>query len=156
MAVQVLEFLGGNTKNRPNEDCVMHVSSRVFAVGDGITRFVLGANEYPNPSIASSASTTFCRIATRCANSLIEQGQEVLFGDKIKEIVKIGFKEANSCIQEFNALHGITRETTDYLKNDFAGCVGVLGILMGSTLYYGYIGDCGLLIYNSKSFCRNL
>jgi len=139
--VRVLEFLQDNTKNKPNEDSLF--ASReggLFAVADGVTRFVPQGKEYPNPSPASTVSEIFClEAATQLTTARSEKMIREVFGN------------ANELICRFNEGNGITKETTDYLENDFAGCVGVLGALTGNTLYYGYIGDCGLLVCDSST-----
>lgn len=154
MGVRVLKFLADNTKGRPNEDYLrvrVDCGGHVCVVGDGITRFVAAGKEYPNPSYAATAAKIFCDIASFSA---VEGMRENLRGEGDVCAAAIGraFMLANEDIAKFNQTLGITKETTDYLENDFYGCVGALGILTGSTLRYGYIGDCGLLIYDSKSF----
>lgn len=149
MAVQVLEFLEDNTKGKPNEDFLYSLSDRVFAVADGLTRFVSQGKDYPNPSPAGAAAEFFSEVAAMSIEGLIRLGQ--LTADRTEEAIREAFSDANTAIRRLNESNSITKETTDYLENDFASCVGALGMLVKSTLYHGYIGDCGLLVYDSKS-----
>lgn len=148
MAVRILEFLAANTKGKPNEDFLYHQFDRVFAIADGVTRFVARGKKYPNPSSARMASKIFCTAVPVFIENAIESGRFTV--DKAEEAITIAFEGANAHIQALNISVGITKETTDYLENDFASCVGVLGVLMGSTLHYGYIGDCGLMVFDKN------
>lgn len=142
MQVRVLEFLADNTKGKPNEDSLLYSPAlKLFAVADGATRFVPEGKEYPaDPSPAKVVSSIFCNQVTSFTESRISEGT-------IREV----FRDVNDIIRLVNEKRGITKETTDYLENDFVGCVAVMGGLVGNTLHYGYIGDCGLLVYDSST-----
>ncbi len=136
--VKVVTFLQDNTKNKPNEDSLLASKGRgLFSVADGVTRFVPEGKEYPSPSPASAVSDIFC-LHTATLNTTARS----------EDVIREAFRGVNELIGRLNEAKGITKETTDYLENDFYSCVGVLGMLAGNTLRYGYIGDCGLLVFD--------
>lgn len=149
--IRVLQFLQDNTKNKPNEDFLL-VSrpSQVFAVADGSTRSVEQGGEYPVPSPASIASRIFCLSAElsilSSAKKSLDQGSSFNEAD-----IMPAFREANSEIAALNERLGIIPKL-DYFENDLAGCVAVLGVLDTVSgpplLRFGYIGDCGLLVFD--------
>lgn len=148
--VNVLSFLEKNTKGRPTEDCLyVSKSKRVFAVADGISRSVEEGREYPSPSPASLASRLFCIDASSHVLNILTRAKEL--GE---EDIVAAFREATSGIRRVNEELGLTAKL-DYFENDFAGCVAVLGVLdlvqSGSPmLLYGYIGDCGLVVFDKN------
>jgi len=151
--LRVIQFLQDNTKNKPNED-FLHVSrsSQIFTVADGISRSVEKGGEYPVPSPASLASKEFClsawlSIRTRSSvKKSLDQGSSLSEAD-----IMSAFHKANLDIAELNESLGITPKL-DYFENDLAGCVAVLGVLdtvsSPPLLRFGYIGDCGLLVFD--------
>lgn len=149
--IRVLQFLQDNTKNKPNED-FLHVSgsSQVFTVADGITRSVEQGREYPTPSPASLASKAFCLSAELSMRKSVKRSLDQ--GSSLNETdILSAFRKANSEIAELNETLGIIPKL-DYFENDLAGCVAVLGVLdtvcSPPILRFGYIGDCGLLVFN--------
>lgn len=138
MEVRVLKYLDSNKKGKPNEDFLIH-KPHIYAVGDGCTLFVPHGKDYPTLSPARAAAEIFC---VEVANFLGSSPSSI----------REAFRRANKAIRWFNISRGITKETTDYLENDFAGCVGALGVLLDNTLAYGYIGDCGLMIFDESLF----
>jgi len=146
--VRVLEFLQDNTKNKPNEDalCVSE-SKAVFAVADGVTQFVEKGGTYPELPTAAVVARAFCFDAVGSMSKSIEEVLNESRAIYAREIIS-AFRVANSKIAGFNGGLG-----ADYFENDLAGCVGVLGVLDGAEsgspiLHYGYIGDCGLFVFD--------
>ncbi len=140
MAIRVLAFKRANTKGKPNEDALLALRDRGrFAVADGVTRFLPEGHQYPDPSPASGVAAIFCGYAVRCMQGVRPETE-----------IRKAFRDANVWIRRFNDENGITKETTDYLEKDFACCVGILGVLAGNRLHYGYIGDCGLMVFNQS------
>lgn len=145
MGIRVLEHLVQNTKGKPNED-FLHISEGInaYAVSDGCTLFVPHGKEYPTPSPARTAAEIFCKTSVEFLEHTLPL---VDF-----RCMRKAFRVANREIRKFNEEQGISMEkgTLDYLEHDFAGCVGVLGALKGNTLRYGYIGDCGLMVFDKN------
>jgi serine/threonine protein phosphatase PrpC len=151
-SVRALDFLQSNTKNKPNEDAVaVSDSKEAFVVADGVTRSVGDGKPYPSPSPAGMVSSFFCQKALWKALWNPKDASLPLLYEprrlRSEEDIFSAFSEANLGIAELNRQLGFS-ENTDYFENDLAGCVAVLGVLSGSTLHYGYIGDCGLLVFD--------
>lgn len=49
-----------------------------------------------------------------------------------------------------NKNEGIT-EKLDYLVYDYFDTVGIVGFILRNILYYGYVGDCGLAIFDKDN-----
>lgn len=153
MASLIFAFTKHNPKythfNHPEEDSFDYLIEKdkiIVAVADGITRDPIGIKDfpenpdketikklmesYPKPSPAKKAADTFCKTFLKSKNS-----------EKILEI----FKEGNNQIKKINQNLNV-----DYLENDFAACVASGGIIKNNKLYYGFITDCGVCVYNSK------
>ncbi|MDO8460431.1 MAG: hypothetical protein Q7S74_04940 [Nanoarchaeota archaeon] len=135
--------------NHPEEDSFRYLFGKdkmVVVVADGVARDPIGVSEfpdnsdkeamsklmesYPRPSPAKKASDTFC-------NTFIKYDKKLVILDI--------FKECNNQIKKLNK--GLV---VDYLENDFAACVASGGIVESNILYYGFIGDCGVCVYDEK------
>ena len=132
-------FTEKNThEGKPNEDCFAVSSGGCYVVADGATRSRKKNGEYPELS-ARLAADAFCESALSAYHS--------------DNSIPSAFYRANCAIKEVNRENRITYETTDYLQNDFLACVGALGMLTGKfpyELHYGFIGDCGILVYDKE------
>lgn len=157
--MEILAFTKSNPKNKirnlPEEDSFKHYLNDkiLISVADGITRDPLGVKilednlfnkigtcaTYLRPSPAKKASNLFCK-------SFIEYLKKKKIGDNS---IKKSFEYINKKIYELNK--GIK---IDYLKNDFGACVGVGVIIKNNRLYYGYITDCGLAVFDRKGKLR--
>lgn len=120
----------------------------VVAVADGITRDPLNVSvlpnlktkeglikfleSYPKPSPARKAAEIFC-------NTFVE----FFKSPKATLDIKKYFEKSNEKISELNK--GID---VDYLKNDFYACVGCGGIIENNILYYGFIADSGVSVFD--------
>ena len=129
---------------KPNEDFYL-VSKKlpIFVVADGVTRSHFEDGRYANHSGARKAAEIFCK-------SVLSYLEETLDPEKIKE----AFDFANQKIKELNVEAGIDKKL-NYIEYDWLETVGVAGIILQNRLYYGYVGDCGLVIFdkdNKKKF----
>lgn len=134
--LRVFAFKQDNTKLKPNDDEYSWWEyGRSFAVADGVSRTCKNGE----PLSSYCAAAVFC--------------QEVIPALVTSRSVYEPFVRANACIERLNReLHGITPETVNYLDRDYLCCVGVAGVLSRKYPYqfsYGYIGDCGVLVYNA-------
>ena len=138
----------------PSED-VYSINKKTIAVADGVTRdpfpklpgryslterikFFL---KYPRPSSARIAAYIFCKTFPKVIND---------YNIKDENAVRTAFTEANSNIHSWNTKNILE---IDYLVNDFAGCVAAGTVENKGILYYGYIADCGIAVFdeNGKS-----
>lgn len=137
--VKTLTFLQGNTKARPNEDCLLCLyDNQIFAVADGVSRSRINGS-YPELSSVCAAKQ-FCDTVVEA----LRQPTHSMYS---------AFMVANVAIAELNSSHDITRQTVDYFHNDYLACVGIAGRF--SNIYprrfeYGYIGDCGMFVYDAN------
>jgi len=134
--MRFFSFTKDNTRSKHNEDSDYHIrfgDRHGFAVADGVTRTLYGEN-LPTAALASHI---FCRYVATC----------VVNGKSMIE----SFKIANAAIRGLNEEYGITPDTVNYLDRDYISCVGVAACLLkgGSCLSYGYIGDCGIMIFDA-------
>jgi len=150
--IKVLEFLQKNDKNKPSEDYLQVWQGNdylVFAVADGVTRYVPEGKSYPDPSHARTAAEIFCSHAVYSLRSCLSVRHAV--GD---DLMEKAFELANGDIARLNHNLGITSETVDYLEDDYYGCQGAAAAFIpgkdGSKneLLYGYMSDCGLLVFD--------
>lgn len=139
-----------NQKGRKNEDYFkLSRSYPICAVADGVTRDIEPGQIYPDPSGAALAAKEFCE---RVVESL----------EQIYSAEDAGFKEstvrwaagiANAKIRELNKKWGIV-EKLDYWVNDYFCTCGAVAALKEGILYYGYLGDCGLMVVDANGSVR--
>ena len=135
--IKFFAFQQGNDKHKPNEDaysCTQLEGNNSFAVADGVSRSVYGDMRYPLSALP--AAEEFCM-----SMSLLASGISV----------PTAFALANTQIILVNEKAGIAPDTVDYLGNDYICCEGAAGVLekkYPKKFSYGYIGDCGILVYD--------
>lgn len=136
--VRYFAFQQDNSKSKPNEDAYDYSQSSescFFAVADGVSRAVYG--DASKPSSALPAAEAFCKKAVPVLR----------LGKSMRE----SFAIANAEIAVVNEKANITSGTVDYLGLDYLCCESIAGILHNEPPYrfsYGYIGDCGILVYD--------
>ncbi len=123
----------------------------MVAVADGITRdppsldfldqgTLLGkvqfALKYPRPSPAKIAADTFCDSFLEFLLTRKESNESIL---------SPAFAYANQRIKRLNQDN---LEKVDYLENDFWACVASGGIVNNNKLYWSYITDCGVCVFD--------
>ncbi len=127
---------------------------KIIAVADGITRDPLGlpnlasprvlieeikfVEKYPRPSPAKIAADAFCR-------TFIQSVQTD--GQISQRTVADAFSKANEKIKILNQKRN---PHPDYLENDFWSCVASGGVIKDQKLYWGYICDCGVCIFDKN------
>lgn len=126
--------------NFPVED-QFYTSENEAIVADGITRDPIGISDlsicsqsqflerYPRPSGAELAAKEICNTFSNTTGSLMER------------LVK-----CNNSIKELNDKYILN---CDYLGNDYYGAVASCISIENTTLYYAYICDCGVIVYDS-------
>jgi|TARA_B100002003_G_scaffold211419_1_gene207822 serine/threonine protein phosphatase PrpC len=138
--MKIIAFTTHNQKfKHPEEDAFKYYSDKgkiLVAVSDGITRDLVKGT-YPNPSPAKIAADLF-------TNSFIKYiKKKKLTSNLIKET----FEDINNKIKYLNKKKN---PNPDYLVNDLWACVAVGGIIKNNYLYYGFIADCGVVIFNKN------
>ncbi len=127
--------------NFPIED-QFYADDKEAIVADGITRDPIGAfdlatcsfeemlEKYPRPSGAEIVAKEICNTFYKSAGTLKERLE--ICNNNIK---KINEKNIKFC---------------DYLQNDLYGAVASCIKIENDVLYYAYICDCGVIIYDSR------
>ena len=129
---------------KPNEDFYL-ISERlpIFVIADGITQSHFPSGEYAFPAGARTGAKIFCYTTLK----FLEEN----FKDRnFKNLIDDAFNLTNQKIKEFNIAEGIDKRL-NYLEYDWFDCVGILGFIVKNNLYYGYVGDCGLAIFDAKN-----
>ena len=127
-----------------------------IAVADGITRDPLGmpylpdpkdmegvweaCRAYPNPSGSKIVADLFVK-------NFIEYPMGVEWAAH-EQTVFNGFTSINNRL--IKRLNKERIKDVDYLEHDLFGCVASAGIIAGDKLFYGYIGDCGVAVFDRK------
>lgn len=141
------DFVKFNEK--PNEDFYfVPKKSPVFAIADGITRF---SYENINKTLlngARKAAEIFCLESAKYLEKNLDF--KTANSKSIKNAIKKAFDFVNERIKRLNIRYGIPKKM-DYIKYDWFGAVGVAGIILKNKLYYGYLGDCGVVIFDKKN-----
>ncbi len=155
---------------KPNEDFFL-ISEKypIFVLADGVTQSRFEDGSYSYPAGARAAAEIFCYSAMEYLESNFKPNKnKFLFlnfsnrvfipkfekfrneESEIKKIIENGFDFANERIWELNENEGMT-EKLDYVVLDYFDTVGVAGFLAKDILYYGYVGDCGLAIFDKNN-----
>ena len=146
-AATYTDFIKFNRK--PNEDFYL-VSSKfpVFALADGVTQGRFGSGDYAYPLGARAAAQIFCytNIEFLEKNINFSQKDNLKFN---KILIEKSFDLANGRIKELNINEGIDKKM-NYFDRDLFDTVGVLGFILGENLYYGFVGDCGLAVFDKE------
>ena len=134
---------------KPNEDAFL-ISKKlpIFAVADGVTQSHYKNGRYALPYGAKLAAKIFCKSTVKY---LEKSYSHILENVRIKNIIKESFDLANQKIRELNVKHGLVDKRMDYLQHDWFDTVGVTAVLVKNTLHYGFVGDCGLAIFNKNN-----
>lgn len=135
---------------KPNEDFFLISKKRpIFALADGVTQSRFEDGAYAYPAGARAAAQIFCQ-------SVVERIEEKFpflkeIGDK--KIIENAFDFANQRIWELNKQEGMA-EKLDYVVCDYFDTVGVAGFMAENKLFYGYVGDCGLAVFDKNDKLR--
>ncbi|HSX47915.1 MAG TPA: hypothetical protein VLF41_00175 [Candidatus Nanoarchaeia archaeon] len=136
----------------PHEDALA-LGENAYVVADGIARDPIGIKDftgksmeellesYPKDSGAALAAELFCR---RFLKELSEH-------PPYQKNVQAAFTASNTAIAKLNRQRvGVT----DYLVNDYCGCVAAAGMIEDGLLHWGSIGDSGVIIYDNTGQIR--
>jgi serine/threonine protein phosphatase PrpC len=125
---------------KPNEDFFL-VSQNypIFVIADGVTQSHFKTGEYSFPAGAQTAAKIFCYTTL-----------EFLEKNYPQNLIEEAFNLANQKIRELNINEGIDKRL-NYLEYDWFDCVGVAGFIIENNLYYGFVGDCGLAIFDIEN-----
>jgi len=143
--MKVFSFSFQNLKGRPNEDYYL-ISSKhpLWAVADGITR-TKNKKGYPLNSGARLAAEEFCKTVINYLENNFKKAN--------LRSVKKAFDLANRAIFNLNEKYGINKKI-NYLENDYFSTCGAAAFIKRNILFYGYVGDCGIRIYDKNNLLR--
>lgn len=129
-------------RDKPNEDFILaDDANSIYIVCDGVTRSPV-KGKYPHHSPSAQAARIFAEVARHV---LVET---LPFVSPPQALIK-AVEKGNDGIAEFNR-HEF--ESIDYLENDLAGTVAIVGVIAGDVFHYASIGDClGYIVSNDKS-----
>lgn len=127
---------------KPIEDfALVDNTNSIFIVCDGVTRSLING-EYPVPSPSAQASRIFAETVHQALVNLLPTNLP-------REALEMAVKDGNKAIAQFNK-RNLTQ--IDYLENDLAGTVAIVGIIVDNKFYYAYNGDCyGYLISENRA-----
>src|SRR3989344_593600 len=132
---------------KPNEDYFLASEKHpIFSVADGVTRYVAEDLRYSYPAGARAAAQIFCQSAVEYLENEFEKGTGLQ-----EKTMRETLKFANGRIRELNENEGMTKETINYRDRDFFDCVGIVTVISRSTLLYGYLSDCGLVLFSKEN-----
>ncbi len=118
--------------DKPLEDHALADDRRgVYIVCDGVTRSLV-KGVYPKDSPAEHAS----RLFVEAANAVLV---EAAMAPSVDETLRLAVAAGNAAVGGYNAAHV---RHPDYLENDLAGTVAILGLVRDGTFHYAYNGDC--------------
>ena len=138
---------------KPNEDALL-VSKKlpIMAVADGVTQSHYKNGRYALPYGAKLAAKIFCKSTVNyLEKSLSENYSLVRTNKRIRNSINESFDVANQKIRELNVKHGLADKRMDYLQHDWFDTVGVAAVVIKNILHYGFVGDCGLAIFNKHN-----
>ncbi len=160
---KIIAFTKKNTRfpSLPEEDSFQYLKTNnkvIVAVADGITRDPIGVKDYPsvnnkkatkaaldkypNPSPARYAADEFCNSFTKFLKKDNKTHETSLLN---------AFKFANGKINNLNREYN---PSIDYLENDYWACVASGGVIINNFLYWGYICDCGVCVFDKLGNLR--
>jgi len=137
----------------PQEDSYsIDKENGIFSVADGVTRDPLlylpdittlsgklkFIRNYPKQSPAKIAADIFCNFFPLVLSDFL---------DKNEHAMRVAFEESNKRIGEWNKEN---IPNSDYLLNDFAGCVSAGMSINDGVISWGYLTDCGMAILNEN------
>ena len=134
---------------KPNEDFFLILKKPpIFALADGVTQSRFEDGTYAYPAGARAAAQIFCQSVVEYIEKNLVQGPTLNIPEK--KIIEEAFDFANERIWELNKNEGMV-EKLDYVVHDYFDTVAVAGFLAKNTLFYGYVGDCGLAIFDKNN-----
>lgn len=148
LSVTYTDFIKFDRK--PNEDFYL-ISEKlpIFVIADGVTQshFQSGKykGEYAFPAGAKTAAQIFCYTIL----GFLER--KLNFKNKeFEKLIEKAFDLANQRIKELNTAEGIDKKM-DFLEYDWFDTVGIAGFIVKDKIFYGFVGDCGLAIFNKDN-----
>ncbi|MBI2098328.1 MAG: protein phosphatase 2C domain-containing protein [Candidatus Wildermuthbacteria bacterium] len=114
----------------------------IFVVADGVTRSSkVGQGNLSMALGAHNAANIFC-------NTVMEFLQLPIPLDA--SILREAFIAGNNALSQLNKAYGVSPENTDWLKRDLFGVCAALGFLADDMFFFGWIGDCGVAVFDSQ------
>lgn len=122
---------------KPNEDFFLISETRpIFAVADGVTQSHFPDGTYAFADGARQAAEIFCKETVKSLEAGLSMTR--------------AFDEANQKIKELNLQEEMDKKL-NYVEYDWFDTVGVAAIIENNKLFYGFVGDCGLAIFDKNN-----
>lgn len=135
-------------ENNKTINCDFPIEDQFYAidelavVADGITRDPVGINDLSKISFEEMIKLYPRPSGAELAASIITESFKDFKGDLKEQLIF-----ANNKIKELNNKF---IPQCDYLQNDYYGSVASCVYIDNSILYYAYICDCGVIVYNKS------
>ena len=117
---------------KPLEDDALADDRRgIYIVCDGVTRSLVNG-VYPADSHAAHAARLFAEAVYATLIRLTPS-------ESADESLRTAMAAGNEAVRRYNAVHV---RHPDYLENDLAGTVAIVGVVRDGILHFAYNGDC--------------
>jgi len=125
-------------QNLPDEDSILE-NDGVFCVYDGVK--IMHTDPYPNPSPAKQAAD----LAAKETIDFLVQNKSTVEPTALiaKTVVHV-----NEKIKELNEKNGITPQTADHHKKQYAAVTGAFGFTKGNMLHFAQLNDSGVMVFD--------
>ncbi|MDO8265001.1 MAG: protein phosphatase 2C domain-containing protein [Candidatus Parcubacteria bacterium] len=138
---------------KPNED--FYLISDVFPLfilADGVSQAHFPSGGYAFPAGARAAAQILCYTALEFLENKLQavKNNQGVKEEEIKKLIGESFDLVNSRIKDLNKNEGIT-DKLDYFVYDYFDTVGIVGFILQGVLYYGYVGDCGMAVFDKNN-----
>lgn len=134
---------------KPNEDfCLISSKLPIFTVADGVTQGRFESGGYAFPAGAKAAAQIFCYTVCDFLENNIDLSKKSNYQFN-RNLIEKTFDLANQRIKELNKNEGIDKKL-NYFDYDWFDAVGIAGFILANDLYYGFVGDCGLVIFDKN------
>ena len=131
---------------KPNEDFYL-ISEKlpIFVIADGVTQSHFPSGEYAFPAGARMAAQIFCYTTLGFLEAKLNSQDK-----KSESLIEKAFDLANQRIRELNIVEGIDKKL-NFLEYDWFDTVGIAGFIIKDKIFYGFVGDCGLAIFDRNN-----
>lgn len=146
-SLEVYSWSLHNLRGRPNEDFkIIGKKFPIFAVADGVSRTKKPGERYSFRWSAHQAAVEFCV-------GVMDTIEAEFHHKRGLKVLERAFSIANIYIRSHN-ISRIPPDKIDFLANDYYCACGVAAFIKEGLFYYGYLGDCGIRIYDQNDRLR--
>ncbi len=128
-------------------------SNGIFCIAKSSARDPKGVDDYTKISmkkrtkgVDNISAEIIANVFTQC---FFDKSKEILKSNGLSDrIIKEIFTSGNKSIKHINDKEVLY---PNYLDNDFSSSVSCGGIIRYNKLYWGHIGDCGIVVFDKKN-----